>query len=286
VTSGYGQAAVVRVTPDQPDRMLVNADGVLFTAVTSETSSLDIIRTGLETAEKAKKGMPVDLSPGAPPTTESVPPPSARARQGRRRSGGRPGFGGGAAPGVDAATLKLWQAVYEGKAPLFANAANAAAIVHLLKVVEPYKDVKLALVAPGPALYESLDLLKGRQVRMLIRPDLTLKPNTRDRIDVAQLLQEAHLEFAFTQPANQADLLATQDFPLFPVAYLVKCGLPRKVAVEALTARPAALLGLDKTHGTIEPGKAADLLIVTGDPLDPGSQLSQVLIEGRTVYEN
>ena len=60
-----------------------------------------------------------------------------------------------------------------------------------------------------------------------------MKPNTRDRIDVAQLLHEAHLEFAFTQPANQADLLATQDVPLFPVAYLVKCGLPRKVALEA-----------------------------------------------------
>ena len=152
VTDGYGQAAVVRVTPDRPDSMLVNADGVLFTAVTSETSSLDIIRTGLETAEKAKKGLPVDLSPGSPPSTEASPPPAPRARQGRRRSGGRRGFGGGAAPGTEAATLKLWQAVYEGKAPLFANAANAAAIVHLLKVVEPYKDVKLVLAAtrPGP----------------------------------------------------------------------------------------------------------------------------------------
>jgi hypothetical protein len=287
VTSGYGQAAVVRVTPDQPDRMLLNADGVLFTAVTNETSSLDIIRTGLETAEKVKKGMPVDLSPGSPPTPSAGTPPSPRARQGRRRSGGgRPGFGGGSAPGLDAATLRLWQTVYEGKAPLFANAANAAAIAHLLKAVEPYKDVKLALAAPSPALYETLELLKGRQVRVLIRPDLSLRPNTRDRIDVAQLLQQTHLEFAFMQPANQADLLAAQDFPLFPVAYLVKCGLPRKAALEALTAQPAALLGLDKTHGTIEPGKSADLLIFTGDPLDPGSQLSQVLIEGRTVYEN
>ena len=100
------------------------------------------------------------------------------------------------------------------------------------------------------------------------------------------LLDEAHVEFAFAQPANQNDLLATQDFPLFSVAYLVKCGLPREVALEALTSRPAALLGLDKTQGTLEPGKSADLLIFTGDPLDPGSQLSQVLIEGRTVYEN
>ena len=82
------------------------------------------------------------------------------------------------------------------------------------------------------------------------------------------------------------ELLAAQDSPLFSVAYLVRCGLPRQTAFEALTAHPAALLGLDKTHGTLEAGKAADLLIFAGDPLDPTGQLSQVLIEGKTVYEN
>jgi imidazolonepropionase-like amidohydrolase len=115
---------------------------------------------------------------------------------------------------------------------------------------------------------------------------LSLKPNTRDRIDVARVLHEAGLEFAFTQPAAQSDLVASQDFPLFSVAYSVKCGLPRKAALEALAARPAAFLGLDQTHGTIEPGKSADLLVFTGDPLDPASQLSLVLVEGRTVHEN
>jgi hypothetical protein len=184
------------------------------------------------------------------------------------------------------ASVKSWEEVYDGKVPLFANAANAAAIVHLLKALEPYKEVKLVLTAPGPALYETLDYLPARSVRLLVRPGLSLMPNTRDRIDIACALQQAGIEFAFTQPASQTDLIATQDSPLFPVAYSVRCGLPRKAAIEALTARPAALLGLDKTHGTIEPGKSADLLIFTGDPLDPESQLARVLIEGRTVYEN
>jgi imidazolonepropionase-like amidohydrolase len=287
VTNGYGQAAVVRVTPAQPDGMMVNPDGILFTAVTNETNSLDIVRTALETADKVKKGAPVTLPSTPPSTTEPAPAAEPRGRRGRGRPQGRPaGFGGASAPGLSPETLKLWQAVYEGKAPLVANAANAAAIVHLLKAIEPYKDVKLVLTAPGPALYETLDQLAGRPVRVIVHPGLSLKPNTRDRIDLAQLLHEAKVEFAFAQAANSADLLAAQDFPLFSVAYLVRCGLPRHVALEALTARPAALLGLDKTHGTIEPGKAADLLIFTGDPLDPGSQLRQVLIEGRTVYEN
>ena len=131
-----------------------------------------------------------------------------------------------------------------------------------------------------------LDQLAGKQIKVIIRPTFSFVPNTRDRMDISKLLDRAGIEFAFTQPANQADLVAAQDVPLFSVATLVKSGLPRKVAMEALTARPAALIGLEKTHGTIEPGKSADLLIFAGDPLDPGSQLTQVLIEGRTVYEN
>ena len=193
-------------------------------------------------------------------------------------------MGGGG--GFNIESLKAWQAVYEGKAPLFVNAASAAAITHLLKAIEPYKDVKVALAAPGGALYETIEQLKGKPVKVIIRPNFSFVPNTRYRMDIGKLLHEAGIEFSFTQPANQSDLVASQDVPLFSVATLVKSGLPRKIAMEALTARPAALIGLEKTHGTIEPGKTADLLIFTGDPLDPGSQLSQVLIEGRTVYEN
>jgi Amidohydrolase family len=286
VTSGYGQAAVVRVTPEQPDAMLVNPDGVLFTAVTNDTASLDIVRTALDAVDRLKKGLHAAAPAASPRPAEK--PPTAQPK-GRRPGGGR--FGGGGMPmggggGFNPATLKAWQAVYEGKSPLFVNAANAAAVVHLLKLVEPYKDVKLVLDAPGPALYETMDRLAGRKVQVLLRPGLSLKPNTRDRIDVARQLHEAGLEFAFTQPVNQSELLAAQDFPLFSVAYLVSYGLPRQTALEALTARPAALLGLDKTHGTLEPGKSADLLIFAGDPLDPGSRLRQVLIGGRTVYEN
>jgi Amidohydrolase family len=288
VTANYGQSAVIRLAPSNPESMLLGGDGFLFTAVTNDSASLDVVRTGLETAERAKRGETITAS--APPAQAPQGAP-ARGGAGRRGGGGRrgpgagPGFGAGGG-GFNIESLKAWQAVYEGKAPLFVNAASAAAITHLLKAIEPYKDVKVALAAPGGALYETIEQLKGKPVKVIIRPNFSFVPNTRYRMDISKLLHEAGIEFAFTQPANQSDLVASQDVPLFSVATLVKSGLPRKIAMEALTARPAALIGLEKTHGTIEPGKTADLLIFTGDPLDPGSQLSQVLIEGRTVYEN
>jgi hypothetical protein len=289
VTSSYGQAAVVRLAPSEPENMLVNGEGVIFTTVTNDSASLDVIRTGLETAQRAKRGETITGTSSAgqtPPGGQGRGGMGRRGGGGGRRGGGIPGRGPAGAGGFNIESLKGWQAVYEGKAPLFVTATSAAAIAHLLKVVEPYKDVKLALAAPGGALYEMIDQLTGKPVKAIIRPTYSFVPNTRDRMDISKQLYQAGIEFAFTQPANQADLVAAQDVPLFSVATLVKSGLPRKVAIEALTARPAALIGLEKTHGTIEPGKTADLLIFTGDPLDPGSQLNQVLIEGRTVYEN
>ncbi|HVL29358.1 MAG TPA: amidohydrolase family protein [Sphingomicrobium sp.] len=47
---------------------------------------------------------------------------------------------------------------------------------------------------------------------------------------------------------------------------LVECGLSPLDALKAATLNNARALGIEKTHGTIEPGKAADLIAVTGNP--------------------
>ena len=48
---------------------------------------------------------------------------------------------------------------------------------------------------------------------------------------------------------------------------LVDAGLTPMQAIEAATATGAAFLGRDGDLGTIEPGKLADLIVLTGNPL-------------------
>jgi imidazolonepropionase-like amidohydrolase len=48
---------------------------------------------------------------------------------------------------------------------------------------------------------------------------------------------------------------------------LVKFGMPPAEAIKAATVHAAALLGVDKETGTIEPGKSADIIAVSGNPL-------------------
>jgi imidazolonepropionase-like amidohydrolase len=49
---------------------------------------------------------------------------------------------------------------------------------------------------------------------------------------------------------------------------LVGAGLSAMAAILAATANPARFLGLSATHGTIEPGKAADMVLLEGNPLE------------------
>lgn len=47
---------------------------------------------------------------------------------------------------------------------------------------------------------------------------------------------------------------------------MVKHGMPASAAIQAATMNAATLLGVDKEVGSLEPGKAADIIAVAGDP--------------------
>ena len=57
---------------------------------------------------------------------------------------------------------------------------------------------------------------------------------------------------------------------------LVKHGMTPMAAIEAATVNAAALLGVDKDVGSLEPGKAADIIAVSGDPLADVTVLKSV----------
>lgn len=55
--------------------------------------------------------------------------------------------------------------------------------------------------------------------------------------------------------------------------------------LEAMTANPAKVFGIDHRVGSLEVGKDADVVVWTGDPLDPRAAARLVLIEGELEYD-
>ncbi len=57
---------------------------------------------------------------------------------------------------------------------------------------------------------------------------------------------------------------------------MVKHGMPAAAAIEAATMNAATLLGVEKEIGSLEPGKAADIIAVSGDPIRDVTVLKSV----------
>jgi imidazolonepropionase-like amidohydrolase len=81
------------------------------------------------------------------------------------------------------------------------------------------------------------------------------------------------------------------DHPVVPihllivqVALAVKEGLDPSAALRAVTINPARILGVADRVGSLVPGKDADLVIWSGDPLDVMSRAEAAYVEGREVY--
>ena len=68
------------------------------------------------------------------------------------------------------------------------------------------------------------------------------------------------------------------------IAELVKYGLSRETGLRALTLAPAEMLGVDKRAGSLDAGKDADFILLSGDPLSPQSRVKEVYINGRPVF--
>ncbi|MBM4062620.1 MAG: amidohydrolase family protein [Planctomycetes bacterium] len=71
---------------------------------------------------------------------------------------------------------------------------------------------------------------------------------------------------------------------LMAVAIAVRHGLPRPAALRAVGADAALLLGVAARVGTLAPGKDADFLVLSGDPLAVGTMVEATWIDGRQVY--
>jgi imidazolonepropionase-like amidohydrolase len=60
----------------------------------------------------------------------------------------------------------------------------------------------------------------------------------------------------------------------------IAAGLPRDVALQALTIRPAEVAGVGEQLGSIEAGKIANLVITDGDLLGDSAKVSAVFVDG------
>lgn len=127
------------------------------------------------------------------------------------------------------------------------------------------------------------DRIAARGIPVLIGPLFT----SRSKVE----LRNRSLANPGRLAAAGVEISIITDHPVVPIHFLVhqatlavKEGLDREVALRALTLHPARVLGLADRLGSLVPGKDADLVLWSGDPLDVMQRAEQVFIGGRRVY--
>lgn len=97
-------------------------------------------------------------------------------------------------------------------------------------------------------------------------------------LDNAARLQRAGVRIAFSSGDSHNARLIRQ-----LAGNAVAHGLPWDLALAAITANPAEIVGLGATRGRIAAGQVADLVLWSADPLEVSSLADQVWIGGRPV---
>jgi imidazolonepropionase-like amidohydrolase len=145
---------------------------------------------------------------------------------------------------------------------------------------------RLRLVIYGG--YEAADcarLLRSRNVPVIVGGVYRLPLHRHDAYDapftLPERLRQAGVPFCIAAD-TRSDASNTRNLP-YHAAMATAFGLPRDVALKAITLFPARIFGVADRVGSLEPGKDATLIVTSGDPLEAGSCVEQAFIQGRPV---
>jgi imidazolonepropionase-like amidohydrolase len=196
-----------------------------------------------------------------------------------------------AAKTSDDPALEAMQPAIERKMPVAFEANEARAILRALKLA---RELRLDPIVTGARRADEVAAdLKAQNVRVIYSLNYPQRPRalapdadepltalrTRARAPkVPGELAKAGVTFGF----SSAGLNDPRDF-VKNAAKAVSAGLAEDAAVRALTIAAATIAGAGDRVGSIEQGKAANLVVTDGNLFDEKTKITRVFVEGRPV---
>ncbi|MAB81804.1 MAG: hypothetical protein CMJ89_20910 [Planctomycetes bacterium] len=175
--------------------------------------------------------------------------------------------------------------VLQGNEKAYFYIPSAVELAEARRLIAKY-DLDVVLVL-GPRCHQAVESLAQSGIPVIL--DATMEYETTDsETEVvsshcpAALFTKAGKEYALSLSTSANTM---NRYPWWQMATAMRNGVTREQALASLTIVPARILGLEDDVGTLEPGKAANLQILTGDPLKATSWVETVILDGEVVYE-
>lgn len=302
-----GQAAIVKPVGPIVDDMIVKRSLGIKVSLRpvgdrNRMGHVATIRKELDAARDSLAEAKADAGPpggGARPGIEAREPMAAGDTDTQRRrpggAGARPG-GFGEAP--DAALVREALAkLLKGDLIAFIYCDLAMDVPQALNLIKEYK-LKAVLVL-GQDCHKAARQVAAAKVPVILDPTLVFwetDPRTGEekQVSLPKIYREAGVPITFqvSAPATAGAGRTASSLPSgvgstylwYQAATAVKHGMSADEALRTITQRAAQSIGATNV-GTIEPGKDADIAILTGDPLKLDTWVDTTIIGGKVVYE-
>lgn len=177
--------------------------------------------------------------------------------------------------------LDALQGVINGNTPLIVNINRASDIEVLIDLVSEYS--LSAIITGGSEAWMLADELSAARIPVIVGPTANL-PGDFDRLNArlgsASILINAGVKVAIADSDAQTHNARNMTQS---AGNAVANGLDWDAALRAITLTPAEIFGMAATTGSIETGKAADVVIWPGDPLELTNYPEAVFINGVAV---
>jgi imidazolonepropionase-like amidohydrolase len=168
-----------------------------------------------------------------------------------------------------------------GKKPVFVRAASMGQIESAV-AWGARRGLSIVIIG-GAEADRVIPLLKKHDVPVIITGTHRLPPQRHLPYDHAFTLplklHEAGVRWCMASGARAAHERQLNHMAATAAAY----GLPKDEALKSVTLHAADILGIGATHGSLEIGKAATLIVTTGDPLEITTDVKMAFIDGRKI---
>jgi len=289
-----GQAIILKTAGQYVNDMVVKRDAgmkiSLRPASGSRMGHLSRLRRELDKArlasEKRKAGEPV--KPAAPPAdtqpkAEESPAGEGEAGEAKTESEATPTDTENVAKGLDAMI-----AVVEGRLPVFLYCDTAMDVATGKQLEEEYH--LKAIFVLGQNTYKAAKMLADRKQPVILDRNLIFwetNPRTREdeKIILPKVFREAGVPFVFQTGDGPVRTTNGSSFLWYQAAVAIRHGTPESEALRSLALTSAELLGVQDVVGSIEAGKDADLVILSGEPLRLSTWVDKTIVNGKIVYD-
>lgn len=196
--------------------------------------------------------------------------------------------------------LEALQPAIQGKQSVTFEANTEREILRSLEIAAEF-GLK-SIIQGGREAYKVANLLKAKGIPVILNSDPGLEPVLKsnnenenpadatpqayrqerhdrwlEQQSCAKQLTAAGVQFSFSAETGSASMLDN-------VRKLITAGLDRNTALQAMTSNASSIFGLDKELGTIEPGKRANIVLMSGDYVSEKSEVRYAWVNGRRMF--